>query len=408
MRDLFPHCARNSDCRRRARNDGARTIRTAGGAGIPLRSRSAGFLGTLGGGIFIALTLEAQESGGGRGRSSRSAPQEIGAWLHVAEDGAISVYTGKVEIGQNIRTSLAQSVAEELAVPIGSVHLVMGDTDRTPFDMGTFGSRTTPTMAPQLRRAAIAARRLLLMLAAERWHADAGKLRVAGGKVEDPSGGQSLPFGELTRGRKLVEEIGPVGEWKVAGNSVPKVNGREIVTGRHRYPSDQRRAGMLYGKVLRPPAFEATLVSLDDGAARKMPGVVVVRDGSFVAVAAPDEETAERALDALKPQWRTVPQPSVGQLYEQLRRTAENRTSGGRAEEAGLYDRVYCPCASRAPRGAGRVGRRQADGVDRDAAALRGSGRTGAGFRDPGEPRAGSDAGHGLRLRWQAHRRSRH
>jgi isoquinoline 1-oxidoreductase len=128
------------------------------------------FFKVLGGGIAVFClldrTLAGQEAGRGGHWSGTALPQDISAWLHVNENGEVTVFTGKVEVGQNIRTSLAQAVAEELRVAPGSVQLIMGDTDRVPFDMGTFGSRTTPTMNPQLRRAAAAAREVLIGLAA--------------------------------------------------------------------------------------------------------------------------------------------------------------------------------------------------------------------------------------------------
>src|SRR6202043_1826769 len=112
------------------------------------------FMKVFGGGIALiiplsnALAQEGRPQGGesGRGAANQRTPNEIGAWIHIDEDGGITVFTGKVEMGQNIRTSLAQAVAEELHVPIGTVHLTMGDTDLTRFDMGTFVSRTTPGM----------------------------------------------------------------------------------------------------------------------------------------------------------------------------------------------------------------------------------------------------------------------
>ena len=110
------------------------------------------FLGLLGGGLLVTFSSSGQEAG--RFRRSEELPQNLDAWLHIGEDGTITVYTGKAEVGQNIRTSLSQAVSEELHCAISSVKLVMADTELTPFDMGTFGSRTTPTMAPQLRRAA--------------------------------------------------------------------------------------------------------------------------------------------------------------------------------------------------------------------------------------------------------------
>ncbi|HTS76777.1 MAG TPA: molybdopterin cofactor-binding domain-containing protein, partial [Bryobacteraceae bacterium] len=120
------------------------------------------FFKTLGGGLVVVSYLaKAQESGGGRGAFGRAMPKQIAAWLHIDDKGAVTVYTGKVEVGQNSRTSLTMSVAEELGAPLTSIELVMGDTERVPFDMGTFGSMTTPQMVPQLRRVAAAARRLL-------------------------------------------------------------------------------------------------------------------------------------------------------------------------------------------------------------------------------------------------------
>jgi len=134
------------------------------------------FLKLVGGGLLICLvphTALSQESGrGGRGWGDHELPKDVSAWIHIDADGKIKVFTGKVEVGQNIRTSLAQQVAEELRVPFDSVTMIMGDTDLVPWDMGTFGSRTTPTMGPQLRSMAAAARETLIDMAAKRWNID--------------------------------------------------------------------------------------------------------------------------------------------------------------------------------------------------------------------------------------------
>src|SRR5438093_1225214 len=137
------------------------------------------FLQALGGGILVCLVsrevLAMQPPGQRRRRGFGGAmPQEIGAWIHIGETGKITVYTGKVEIGQNIRTSLSQVVAEELRVGVDAIHLVMADTALTPFDMGTFGSATTPRMAAQLRKVAAATREVLIDLAAEQAKVDRG------------------------------------------------------------------------------------------------------------------------------------------------------------------------------------------------------------------------------------------
>ncbi|MBV9471076.1 MAG: xanthine dehydrogenase family protein molybdopterin-binding subunit, partial [Abitibacteriaceae bacterium] len=296
------------------------------------------FFKVLGGGLVVLCLLpdtltqgaEAQESGGGRRRGGgNAAPQDIGAWLHIGEDGQVTVYTGKVEVGQNIRTSLTQVVAEELHAPVSLITMVMADTDVTPYDMGTFGSRTTPTMSPQLRKAAAAAREALLDLAAQQWQVERSLLVVSNGKVTHSGTQQTANFGQLTKGQQLVKtieaaDLTPADHWKVAGQSVPKVDGRSIVTGKHQFAADVQRPGMLYGKVLRPAAFNATLSSLDTKQADTMAGVKVVRDGDFVGVTAPNSDVAENAIDALKADWKTTSQPSSAELFDYLKKTAKD------------------------------------------------------------------------------------
>ncbi len=138
-----------------------------------------------------------------------------------------------------------------------------------------------------------------------------------------------LAHGELARGKTLAAEIPeedpitPATQWTVAGQSVPKVNGRAFVTGRHEYTPDLRLPGMLFGKVLRPPAIGATLAALDASAARAMTGVIVVRDGDFVGAAAASERAAEDAIRAMRARWKTAPQPSSSQLFSYLKKNVE-------------------------------------------------------------------------------------
>ena len=310
---------------------------------VPFAIDRREFLRLLGGGLVVLSLMRteapAQESGG-RGRGGGTVPKEIGAWLRIAEDGTVTASTGKVEVGQNARTSLAQAVADELRMPVSSVVMVMGDTDRVPFDMGTFGSRTTPTMAPQLRRAAAAARAVIVGLAAERWVVERSSLTVEAGRVAHRASGRSLGFGDLTHGRRLVEVIGedaavtPPDRWEVAGQSVPKVDGRSFVTGKHEYTSDLNRPGMLRGKVLRPSAFDAKITSLDVKAAGSMPGVTIARDGDFVGVVAPDEATATKALAAIRAEWSEVDHPSDSDLPDYFKKhPGDEQRPGGPARE---------------------------------------------------------------------------
>jgi isoquinoline 1-oxidoreductase len=294
-------------------------------------------LAVAGAGLVVAVlagNLEAQPPRGRRGGGG-NLPRDIGAWLRIAEDGTVTVCTGKTEIGQNIRTSLTQAVADELKMPVERIRLIMADTALVPFDGGTAGSRTTPAMAAQLRRVAAAAREALLDLAADKTKLPRDTLQVSGGQVTGPGGKPALGFGPLTRGQKLVKLVSasvgtaPADKWTVAGTSVAKVDGRAFVTGAHVFASDVRRPGMLRGKVLRPPAFKAKLVSVQTREAEALPGVKVVRDGDFTGVVAATEQEATAALAAIDAKWRTVEQPSDRELFAYLKEHGSSGRGGG-------------------------------------------------------------------------------
>jgi isoquinoline 1-oxidoreductase len=316
-------------------------------SGGPLARRD--FFGILGRGLLVVLAADAdafaQESGAAGAR--RSTPQGIEAWIHVDEDGRVTAYTGKVDVGQNSRTSLSQVVAEELRVPVGSVQMVMGDTDLVPFDMGTFGSRTTPTMAPEMRKAAAAAREALVAEAARRLGVEARALVAADGRVSDPRSRRSLGYSELTRGKPLAGAIPaliavtPVKEWAIEGRSVPKVVGRDMVRGAHLYPSDVTRPEMVYGRILRPPQFGARLVRLDLAPAEALPGVSVVHEDGFVGVVARTERDASRARDLIRAEWGPgPPSPKSADIYDFLRKNVEGGEEGSR-HEVGSLDEAW-------------------------------------------------------------------
>ncbi|HKP14581.1 MAG TPA: molybdopterin cofactor-binding domain-containing protein [Gemmatimonadaceae bacterium] len=301
------------------------------------------FLKRAGGGLAVFLVaprlehVESLESAFESWNAQTTDP--ISAWLHVDGKGQVTVYTGKVEFGQGIRTSLAQHVAEELRAPVESIRLVMGDTELTPFDMGTFGSRSTPQMGMQLRRAGASARELLIGLAAERWKVDRAGLVAENGQVVDTRTKRPIGFGELTAGRKLTETIRadvapkPATAWTIAGKSLPKVGAREIVTGRHEYTSDMRLPGMLHGRVLRTSGTSTTIADVDTKAASAIKGAVVVRDGTFVGVAAPSIAVAGRALAALDVTYgaTSMRRPSSTSVFAYLKSTG----SGGAGRQAG-------------------------------------------------------------------------
>jgi nicotinate dehydrogenase subunit B len=188
-------------------------------------------------------------------------------------------------------------------------------------------------MWPVIRRAAAAARETLIDLASQKWMVERSAIQVADGKVT--AGSRSAGFGELTNGEQLTRTIStnaaltPATEWKIAGTSVPKVNGRDIVTGAHKYTYDTKTPGMLYGKVLYPPSFGATLSSLESAAAEAMPGVKVVREGDFLGVTAPDPFTAEKAVDALKADWKPLAaEASSKDVFPYFKKNGRDATDG--------------------------------------------------------------------------------
>jgi isoquinoline 1-oxidoreductase len=288
-----------------------------------------------------------QASAAQRPQPIEPAAPTIGDWLHIEPDGTVIVFTGKAEVGQNIRTSLAQAVAEELCMPVDTIHLVMADTDRTPFDMGTFGSRTTPIMASRLHQVAAATRELLIDLVAERWHVDRGELRAVAGAIHHDRTGRAIGLGELTQGQRLTQEydgaqVTPAVNWSIAGTGVRNVDGRAIVTGQRLFTPDLTRPEMLVGKVLRPPALGGQLIGLDTSAAGALP-VVVVHEGDFVGVAAAHRLMTTQALGQIRAEWEVPPQIAAAELYSYLKEhpappVPDQRWGGPERYECGSLD----------------------------------------------------------------------
>ena len=266
------------------------------------------FLKMLGGGIIICFAPVLP----GEIREAYSAdegklPSDFNAFLRINEDGRVSCFTGKIEMGQGIVTSLAQMLAEELDVPLSAVDMVMGDTDLCPWDLGTFGSMSTKYFGPPLQAAAAEARAILIQLAAERLGEPSDRLETRSGAVfhkREP--GKKVSYRDLTKGKRIERHLGqkpslkPSSDYTVSGKSPLRTDAVEKVTGKAKYTGDSSLPGMLYARILRPPAHGAKLQDVDTSAAEKVPGAQVVRDGDLIAVlhALPDE--AERALSLLR------------------------------------------------------------------------------------------------------------
>jgi nicotinate dehydrogenase subunit B len=262
------------------------------------------FLASLGGGIFVFFTVgdgrqeaEAQRLGAGR-----ESPADFNAYLRIGGDGKVTCFTGKVELGQGIQTSLAQIAAEEPDLPLEAVEVVAGDTALCPWDMGTFGSRTIKYFGPELRRAAAEARAVLIELAAERLKVPASRLTTGGGLVfEGGNPKNAVPYGTLSDGKVIERRVQPAptkprARHAVSGRPAARKDALLKVTGRARYAGDVRRPGMRYARILRPPAHGATLRRVDLAEAEKFPGARVLRDGDLIAVLHDSFDPADAAL----------------------------------------------------------------------------------------------------------------
>jgi CO/xanthine dehydrogenase Mo-binding subunit len=301
------------------------------------------FVQGLGAGLVVAVAAakaRAQQGGRRGGRGGGEGTVAPARRFHIGADGTITAFTSKVEVGQGSRTQITQAIAEELHVPLDHIQLVMADTELCPDDGGTAGSRTTPATVPSVRRSAAQTRRILTGLAASRLKVDPLSVTLADGIFNVAGLDMRLTLAELAAGEAFDAEwtaavpgeatVKRVDEWRVLGTPVSKITGREVVTGAHRYPSDIVRPGMLYGKVLRPRAYDAKLRSIDVSVADQFAGVQVVRDGDLVGVVAPTTHTARKAIEALEEtaEWDAPEHPSSEELFEYLKSTATTTGNG--------------------------------------------------------------------------------
>lgn len=264
----------------------------------------------VGGGIVMLLAADPRSAFAQD--AARLQAQDLNAYLAVKADGRVTVFSGKIEMGQGVLTSLAQMAAEELGVDLEAIEMVLGDTDRCPWDMGTFGSLTTRMFGPALRAAAAQARLALLAIAADRLGVPVQRLRAGHGVVSvDGDAARSLGYGELSKGARIVRVVDQqailraASAFEVMGRSPSRLDGIDKVTGAALYAADIRLPGMLYARLLRPPAHGAVLLALDTREAEALPGVQVIRDGAMVAVLHAHPEAAAAALTRVQARWRS-------------------------------------------------------------------------------------------------------
>lgn len=246
----------------------------------------------------------------------RTLPTDYNAFLRIGEDGTVTCFTGKIEMGQGIITSLAQMLADELDVSFDKVKMVMGDTDLTPYDAGTWGSLSTRVFGPAMLAAAAEARAVLLSLGAGMLKTSAVNLQVKDGVIT-VKGNESarVSYAELTKGKRIERFMDDkpgakdYSDYKIMGKPQLRVDSVSKVTGKALYAGDYRMPGMMYARILRPPSHGATLVKADTSEAKKIEGAVLIEEGELIAVLHSDPEKAEAALQKIKAEYKYNEKP---------------------------------------------------------------------------------------------------
>jgi CO/xanthine dehydrogenase Mo-binding subunit len=246
-------------------------------------------------------------------------PGELDGFFAVHADGSVTLFSGKVDLGQGLRVAYKQIVAEELGIAPDRVFLVEGDTALTPDQGPTAGSTGVMRGGVQIRRAAATAREALIRIASEQLGLPAEELETANGEVRSKTGGKGIGFGALIGDRRFAMKVDAKAKLKdpdsytVVGKPLPRPDVPAKVTGTHPFVHDFKLPGMLHGRSIRPPSVGAKLVSVDEGSIKHIPGARVVRVDDFLGVVAEDEWDAVSAAGALKATW-SQSAPLVGNM----------------------------------------------------------------------------------------------
>jgi nicotinate dehydrogenase subunit B len=259
----------------------------------------------------------------------RGYPTDFNAYLKIGDNGRVSLFCSKIEMGQGIITSMAQMLAEELDVTLDSIDMVMGDTMLCPWDSGTTGSRSTKNFGPPLRRAGAVARATLLQMASEQLKIKPERLLVKNGVVSDKMNTASkVRYAELVKGKQIDRHISDVAiksisEHTISGKPTMRMDAMPKVTGEAKFTSDILLPGTLYANVLRPPSHDATLVSVDVSKAKNITGAIVIQEDGLIAVLHEKPGLAENALALVSTKW-DVPESKVDNqsVFEYLKKAA--------------------------------------------------------------------------------------
>jgi len=314
-------------------------------AGAGLRRRD--FLAAAGAGLFVffqAEQVEAQEPS--RLPARQGGPVDFNAYLQIGANGRVTCLVGKVELGQGAMTELAGALAEELDVPMDAIDVIMGDTDLCPYDMGTFGSMTTPLLWPVVRRAGAEARAVLMEMAAERLHLPADRLQVRDGTISETGKPENaVTYAQLVEGRRIERHLANVPlkstGFQVIGKSPRRKDGLDKVTGKAQYAGDVLLPGLLHAAILRPPAHGATPKSAETAAAEAIPGVQVVKQAGLIAVLHDQQDIAWAARDRIKAEWdRPAGGPDDQSIFEHLQKTAPPSIVAGHSGDLAEGERL--------------------------------------------------------------------
>jgi nicotinate dehydrogenase subunit B len=275
--------------------------------GMPRRD----FFKILGTGIIVFIRpWGALDLIGSPAEQARGVPKDYNAFLHITEDGTITCYTGKIEMGQGIITSLPQMMADELNVSLDRIKIVMGDTDICPWDQGTWGSLSTRVFGQLMRTATAEARGALLELGSVQLGVPASQLEVKDGIITDTKDPKkTISYAQLAKGKRIEKflDVKPSMEdytkFKEIGKSYNRSDSTLKVTGEAKYSGDMKLPGMVFARILRPPSHAAKLTSVDYSAAEKIAGTKVVRDGDFIAVINENRDKADEAIVKIKAEY---------------------------------------------------------------------------------------------------------
>ena len=302
------------------------------------------FLKVVGGGIIVFFSVGESTAQERRPPGYQGLPGDFNAFLRIGANGRVTCFTGKIEMGQGIVTSLAQMLADELDVPLDSVDMVMGDTDLCPWDMGTFGSMSTRFFGPPLREAAAEARAILIGLASEHLHLNESQLTVKEGVVVDKNNSRNrVTYQELAKGKAIEKHLPRkpalknVSEFTIVGKSSLRKDALAKVTGKAQFAGDIRVPDLLYAKILRPPVHGAKLRMIDTPALKNDKEIRIIQDRDLIAVLHPYPDVAERVLSEIKAQF-DLPDPKVDPktIFKHLLNVApegEVVTQGGSIDE---------------------------------------------------------------------------